>query len=177
MNMNQNKPMNKRLEKLAVENTAFNNCRQDMSDVNFEIGKSSNLIKICAAIVVFAAFFGCRILIRRKVGNPDYTLSIIDIIFWIFIGCISIYTIVSAILLKRKPTISVSGKMVFYNGNSWTCDEIECVKCSKFFERVNVYSNGRRIISFPWELDNAEMFIAWVKKCGIIFEDMRMNLN
>ena len=27
MNMNQNKPMNKRLEKLAVENTAFNNCR------------------------------------------------------------------------------------------------------------------------------------------------------
>ncbi len=175
--MNQNKPMNKRLEKLAVENTVFNNCRQDMSDVNFEIGNSSYLLKACGALVLLAVVFGGRFLIRRKAGNPEYTLSTIDILFWIFIGGILIYTIVATIMLKRKPTISVSGKMVFYNGNSWTCDEIECVKCSKFFERVNVYSNGRRIISFPWELDNAEMFIAWVKKCGIIFEDMRMDFN
>lgn len=43
--MNQNKPMNKRLEKLAVENTAFNNSRHDMSDVNFEIGKAATLLK------------------------------------------------------------------------------------------------------------------------------------
>ena len=52
MNMNQNKPMNKRLEKLAVENTAFNNSRHDMSDVNFEIGKSSYTAKIFGFIVL-----------------------------------------------------------------------------------------------------------------------------
>ncbi|MBR4023606.1 MAG: hypothetical protein IKI94_13645 [Ruminococcus sp.] len=175
MNMNQNKPMNKRLEKLAVENTAFNNCRHDMSDVSFEIGNSSYLLKACGALVLLAVVFGGRFLIRRKAGNPEYTLSTIDILFWIFIGGILIYTIVATIMLKSKPTISVAGKTVFYNGNCWTSDEITCVKCSKFLEVVNVYSYNKKVLSFAWERDNSELFIAWAKKCGIIFEDNRIS--
>ncbi|MCI6561734.1 MAG: hypothetical protein MR434_10110, partial [Ruminococcus sp.] len=73
MNNNQFKSVNKRLEKLAVENTAFNNCRQDMSDVNFEIGKSSYTAKIFGFIVLFAIFFGVRLIARQYVGNPDMT--------------------------------------------------------------------------------------------------------
>ena len=73
-----------------------------------------------------------------------------------------------------KPTISVSGKTVFYNGECWTSDEISCVKCTKWLERVEVYSNGKKVLTFPWELDNSELFIAWVNKCGIAFEDYRM---
>lgn len=41
MNTNRNQFGNKRLEKIATEETALKNCRADMSDVNFEIGKSS----------------------------------------------------------------------------------------------------------------------------------------
>lgn len=177
MNTNQLKSINKRFEKLAAEDTILNNCRSDMSDVSFEIGKSSYSVKICFMIVLFAVFFGGRIIMRQKIGNPDYSLSTKDILFWSFIGCILIFTIVYAIMLKTKPTITVSGKTIFYNGNILTSDEIACVKCSKFFEFVTVYSNGKKILSFPWEMDNSEMFIAWVKKCRIEFEDNRIKLE
>ncbi len=177
MNTNQNKPMNKRLEKLAVEDTAFNNSWQDMSDVNFEIGKNSYSLKVFVLIVVMAVVIGGRILSRRMVGNPEYSMSAIDIAFWIFIALLTIYVIISAIVQSRKPTITVSGKTIFYNGNCWTSDEIDSVKCSRFLELVTVYSAGKKILSFPWERDNSELLIAWAKKCGIAFEDNRMNWN
>ena len=166
---------NKKLEKLAKENTALKNCQPDMSDVSFEIGKSSYSVKIFGAIALFAIFFGIRIISRRYVGNPDMAFSIGDIIFWCFIVLISILVVVSMIHEKNKPTIFVSGKTVFYNGNCWKSDEISCVRCTKWFERIEVYSKGKKVLTFPWELDNSELFIAWVKKCGIVFEDYRMN--
>ncbi|MDE7365475.1 MAG: hypothetical protein K2N27_11480 [Ruminococcus sp.] len=177
MNNNQNQFGNKRLAKLVLENTAFNNCRSDMSDISFEIGKSSYSVKIFLAIVLFAVVFGGRILLRRHAGNPNYSMSATDIAFWAFIGFIFICTVVYAIIHSKKPNISVSGKTVFYNGNCWNSDEISCVKCSKWFEYIEVYSGGKKIIAFPWEKDNSELFIAWTKKCGILFEDNRINLG
>ena len=174
MQNNQNQFGNKRLAKLAVENTGLNECRADMSDVSFEIGKSSYTAKLFGFIVLFAIFFGVRIIARRFVGNPDMTFSIGDIIFWCCIGIIAVLVIVTSIREKNKPTISVSGKTVFYNGDCLTSDEISCVKCTKWLERVEVYSNGKKVLTFPWELDNSELFIAWVNKCGIAFEDYRM---
>ena len=165
---------NKKIVKLALEKTAFKNSSSDMSDVNFEIGKSSYTAKLFGFIVLFAIFFGVRIIARCYVGNPDITFSIGDIVFWCCIGIIAILVIVTSIREKTKPTISVSGKTVFYNGDCWTSDEISCVKCTKWLERVEVYSNGKKVLTFPWELDNSELFIAWVNKCGIAFEDYRM---
>lgn len=126
---------------------------------------------------MFAIFFGIRIISRRYVGNPDMAFSIGDIIFWSFIGLIVILVVVTAIQERNKPTISVSVKTLFYNGDCWSSDEISRVKCTKWFERVEVYSGGKKVLSFPWEMDNSELFIAWVKKCGIVFEDNRMNLG
>jgi len=68
------------------------------------------------------------------------------------------------------------GKKLFYNGNCWSSDEISHVKCTKWLERVEVYSSGKKVLTFPWEKDNSELFIAWVKKCGIKFEDNRIHL-
>lgn len=175
--MNNDQLGNKKLEKIAKENTAFKNCQPDMSDVNFEIGKSSYSVKIFGAIALFAIFFGIRIISRRYVGNLDMAFSIGDIIFWSFIGLIVILVVVTAIQERNKPTISVSGKTLFYNGDCWSSDEISRVKCTKWFERVEVYSGGKKVLSFPWEMDNSELFIAWFKKCGIVFEDNRMNLG
>lgn len=165
---------NKRLEKLAAEKTAFKNCQADMSDVNFEIGKSSYSAKIFGAIVVFAIFFGVRIYARRFVGNPAMKLSAGDIIFWCFIGLLLILVISTLIKESKRPPISVWGKTLFYNGNCWSSDKISYVKCTKWFERVEVYSDGKEVLTFPWEMDNSELFIAWVNKCGIVFEDNRM---
>ena len=103
MNSNYNQIGNKKLEKLATENTAFKNCQPDMSDVNFEIGKSSYTVKIFAAIAAFALVYGIRMLTRRYVGNPDMTFSIGDIIFWCFIGLIVILVAASAIRFWVKP--------------------------------------------------------------------------
>lgn len=46
MNTDQNQFGNKRLAKLATENIGLNKCCADMSDMSFEIGKSSNSVKI-----------------------------------------------------------------------------------------------------------------------------------
>lgn len=56
MNTVQNQYGNKRLAKLVAENTALNSWCSDMSDVNFEIGKSSNSVKIFMAIVFLLSF-------------------------------------------------------------------------------------------------------------------------
>jgi hypothetical protein len=172
--MNNNQFSNIKQQKLAKERTAFNNCRSDMSDVSFEIGKSSYTAKIFGFIALFAIFFGARIILRQFIGNPDMTFSIGDIIFWSCIGVITVLVIVTFIREKNKPVISVSGKTLFYNGECWSDSDISCVKCTKWFERVEVYSNGKKVLTFPWELDNSELFIAWVHKCGIVFEDSRM---
>lgn len=50
MQNNQNQFGNKRLAKLAAENTGLNECRADMSDVSFEIGKSSYTAKLLALL-------------------------------------------------------------------------------------------------------------------------------
>lgn len=177
MNMNQNQLGNKRLEKLALEQTGLDGCRADMSDVSFEIGKSSDTIKIFGAIIAFAVFFGARIIPRRMIGNPEYRFSAIDFAFWGFIGILTVCIIVGAIVQSRRPGISVSGKTIFSGGNCWTSDEISCVKCTRWLEILEVYSGGEKILSIPWELDNSELFIAWTNKCGILFEDNRMKRN
>lgn len=178
MNTNLNQLANKGLEKLALENTAFNNCKDDMSDVHFEIGKSSYTAKIFGAIVLFALFFGGRMLLKKRfAGSSDMASSIGDIIFWCFIGLIAILVVVTFIREKSKPTISVSGKNVYFGAKCVSSDEIQYVKCSKWFQHVEVYSKGKKVLSFPWELDNSELFIAWVKKCGIVFMDNRMRLS
>ena len=99
-----------------------------------------------------------------------------DIVFWCFIGLIIVLVVVTTVKEKNSPTISVMGKKLFYNGNCWSSDEISHVKCTKWLERVEVYSSGKEVLTFPWEKDNSELFIAWVKKCGIKFEDNRMHL-
>lgn len=177
MQNNQNQFGNKRLAKLELESTAFNNCRPDISDVSFEIGKSSYSVKIFGAIVLFALFFGVRIIARRYVGNPDMKLAAGDIVFWCFIGLLLILVIFSIIKESKRPPILVSGKTLFYNSDCWSSDEISYVKCTKWFERVDVYSGEKKVLSFPWEMDNSELFIAWVNKCGIVFEDNRMNFH
>lgn len=172
--MNTNDLVRLGYEKLAREDSALDNCRSDMSDVNFEIGKSSYTAKVFGMIVLFAVFFGGRIFLRRMIADAGYASSTGNTIFWILIGCIALLTIVTAVTQAKQPTVTVSGKTVFYNGNCWTSDEISCVKCTKWLERVEVYVNGKKVIVFPWELDNSEVFIAWTKKCGIVFDDNRI---
>ena len=165
---------NLRQNKLIAEKTAFRYSKEDMSDVSFEIGKKSYTAKVFGLMVLFALFFGGRIIIRRSAGNPDMNFSIGDIIFWGVIALVGIFVVVTIIREKHKPTIYVAGKKVFYNGDHWTSAEISLVRCTKWFERIEVYSYGRKILTFPWERDNSELFIAWVNKCGIAFEDNRL---
>lgn len=172
--MNQPQIRNIRLEKLHAEKTALNGCRSDLSDVNFEIGKNSYTAKVFGMIVLFAAVFGGRIFLRRMIGNPEAGLSAIDIGFWVLIGCILIFAVVSALTSRKRASITVSGKTVFSKGNCFTSDEISLVRVTRWLERVEVYVDGKKVIVFPWEMDHSETFIAWTRKCGIAFEDKRM---
>ena len=165
---------NMKQQKLDKEKTAFNDCREDMSDVSFEIGNGSYTTKVFGMIVLFAFIFGGRIFARRMVGNPDMAFSAADKIFWICIIIVAVIVVVSLIREKNKPVISVSGKTLFYGGNCLSSSDISYVKCSKWLELIEVYSNGRKVLTFSWEQDNSELFIAWIKKCGVAFVDNRM---
>ena len=120
--MNNYQTGNIKLEKLAKENSAFQNCQPDMSDVNFEIGKSSSTVKIFAAIAAFALIYGIRFFLRRYVGNPNGAMSAGDIVFWCFIGLIIVLVVVTTVKEKNSPTISVMCKQLFYTGNCWSSD-------------------------------------------------------
>ena len=175
--MEQNQFGSTRSSKLALENTAWKHCRPDMSDVNFEIGKSSYTAKIFGAIVLLAASFGVRMLAKPYFEEESITLLAVDVIFWCFIALIAVLVSITIIHEKKRPTITVSGDTVFCDGKCWTSHEISRVRCTKWLERVEVYVNYKKVLYFPWEMDNSELFIAWVKRCGITFEDMRMKLN
>lgn len=70
--MNNYQMGNIKLEKLAKENSAFQNCQPDMSDVNFEIGKSSSTVKIFAAIAAFALIYGIRFFLTPLCRKPEW---------------------------------------------------------------------------------------------------------
>lgn len=171
--MSQPQFRNIRQEKLDAENTALNGCRSDLSDVNFTVGQSSYTAKVFGAIALFAIVFGGRVFLRRQIGNPEAGLSATDIGFWILVGCILVFAAISAMMSRKRSGITVSGKTVFSGGNCWTSDDISLVKITRWLERVEVYSDGKKVITFPWEYDRSEVFIAWVKKCGIALEDKR----
>ena len=165
---------NMKQQKLDKERTAFNDCREDLSDVAFEIGNGSYTTKVFGMIVLFGLIFGGRIFARQLAANPDMTFSFADKIFWICICITAVIVIVSLIREKNKPVISVSGKTLYCGGNYWSSSDISYVKCTKWLEHIEVYSNGRKVLVFSWEQDNSELFIAWLYKCGITFVDDRM---
>ncbi len=87
--------VNLKQQKLALEKSAFSDSKEDMSDVTFEIGKSSYTARIFGFIVLSAAFFGARIVLSPYFVSTGTALSIGDIIFWCFIVlmCILVFYI------------------------------------------------------------------------------------
>ena len=163
-------------EKLDAEKTAFRNCRSDLSDISFEITQSTAEAKVFGAILLFAVPIGGRIMLRRMAGSPDGGMSAIDIGFWILMGCIALVTVIFAVAGRMQSGVSVSGKTVFYKGNCWSSDEISLIRCTKWLEHVEVYADGKKVISFPWSMEHSELLIAWARVCGIKFEDKRMHM-
>lgn len=107
--------VNLKQQKLALEKSAFSDSKEDISDVTFEIGKSSYTAGIFGFIVLSAAFFGARIVLSPYFVSTGTALSIGDIIFWCFIVLMCILVFVSVIREKDKPTILASGKSVICN--------------------------------------------------------------
>ncbi len=166
MDRGQSPFLSKKSARLAAENTALDGCREDMSDVCFKVGGSASLNTLKWAVPLIA-FPALRILLRR--GGETRGA---DIILMVMIAFLTIAVAAAAYVSKKKGFITVSGKTVSYNGNCWTDSDISYVVCSSF-GCIEVYADEKKILSFLWETDNAELFIAWVKKCGIAFVDKR----
>ncbi len=166
MDSNQSPFLSKKSARLAAENTALDGCREDMSDVYFKVGGSASLntLKWSVLLIAFPAF---RIWLRsgEETRSTDMALMFV-------IAVLTIAVTAAAYISKKKGFITVSGKTVSYNGNCWTDSDISYVICSSF-GCIQVYSAEEKILSFLWETDNSELFIAWVKKCGIAFVDKR----
>ena len=85
----------------------------------------------------------------QYVGKPGKNLSAVDAAFWCLIALMMFFIIFTVIKDSKRPAISVSGKTLSFDGVSLTSYEISRVKCTKLLERIEVYSDGRKVLVFP----------------------------
>ena len=164
----------KNLQKLSLEKTAFEYTRPDMSDVNFEVGGGSASAGIMLLYIPIVLLLGSRIAIKHfLIGHGS--VSALDIALWVLMAVMTFFSVTYYLVTKYKSKVKVSGKTVSYKGKTWSSDEIDIVKCTRM-SVVKAYSAGKKIISFSWDTNNSELFIAWTKRCGIVFEDKRIIL-
>lgn len=159
-------------QRLAAEKTAFANCNEDMSDVNFQVQGSADSTKavfpIIGAIALFAAFF----VIRIAHGDSKEIKSGLIFVF----GVIAVLLVICGVYMfvtSKHPVVSVRGKTVTCNGKSWTNTDFSHIECTAM-GKVKVHSKGKVVLSFQWENEGAELFIAWARKLGIVLLDKRM---
>ncbi len=167
--MDLNELQRKGFEKLANEKNAF--AGRDLADISFEIGRGGYGAYAFLLIAAFAVLFGGRFLARRGIGGA--ALSVGDFLFWLFIAAVVIAALLSLLLKRKKTGISVMGGTIFCDGNCYPPEEVTRVRCTRWLERVEVFAGKKKILSAEWNRDNAELLIAWARRCGIPFEDKR----
>lgn len=164
-----------RNEKRQLEYTALHGVK--LSDVQFTLKNSTAAAQICGMLVGAGVLYGGRFFLKKRIIHPDAGMSVTDILFWILMALLLICGIASLLLSGKQTGISVSGNTLYCGGSSWTSDEITRAKCTKWMEQISLYAGNKRILSVSWSMDNAELLIAWINKCGIPFEDNRMELE
>lgn len=159
-------------QRLAAEKTAFANCKEDMSDVRFDVKGSTasvkELLPIIGAIVLFAAFF----IVKFARGDSQEMKNGLVFVF-VVVGILLLICGVSMLVSSKRPAVSVRGKTVSCKDKSWTNAELSHIECTAM-GKIKAHSKGKVVFSFPWETEGAELFLAWAGKLGIVILDKRM---
>ena len=142
---------------------AFDHCRDDLSDIDFLAGGNNVTLPVFAGIFGTMAFLSLRLWIRRRIAGRSNSFGVV-IFFLLLLG--AIYMLVLWLKQRSGGKIRVTGKALSCRGNFYSADEISLVKCN-WLGNVCVYVGGKKIASVSWDEENAELIIAWSRKCGI----------
>ena len=164
MNLNEqtNVMIEKKKRKLHAEMHGLDHCREDLSDVDFLAGGKNASLPVLSGSLGIASFITLRLWLRRSVTGHGGGFGVIFILL-LLMALLCLY------MWFRQSgggKIRVNGKSLSYNGNLYSADEINLVKCD-WLGNVCVYSGGKKVASVSWEEENAELIIAWSRKCGI----------
>lgn len=157
---------NQKLTKRAAENTVLDGCADDLSDVSFKLGSPSMDIALLKLAVVLLAVFGGRFMWRRLpveaigFGSP----MIIKTVMIIVVASLALFCLI--FLESKKARISVRQKTLYYNNKSYDVKEISHI-ILKAMGRIQIFPKGKVIAKASQADDNAEILIAWAKKCRI----------
>ena len=162
-------------EKRQLEYTALHGVK--LSDVQFTLKNSAAAAQICGMIAGMGILYGGRFFLKQRITHPDAGLSVTDTIFWILMALLLIGGIVILLRSGKQTGISVSGNTLFCGASSWTSDEITGAKCTRWMETISLYAGGKKILSISWSMENSELLIAWINKCGIPFDDNRLPMS
>lgn len=166
---------NRKQQKLEAEKTAFSNCKEDLSDVLFEVGGHDASGKATLCILGFVLLFAARFIVKYTFDDLSEMAGALNFVFIVIIVCLAIFG-VWFFVTDRKPPILVNGKSVKQGDKIWTNKDISHVECTSL-NKIKVHSRGKVIFSFSWEVEDSELFLAWARKCGIVILDKRIRLS
>ena len=160
-----NEMLEKKRQKFFAERHGLDHCRDDLSDVDFYAGGNNYVLPGLSGLFLLMAFISLRTYLRRRItGTGRRQLGI-------FIPLVALATLAAVcgiVWLKQKfgGKIHVIGKTLAYNGNMYSAEELNLVKCNAF-GTVCVYADGKKVASVSYDEENAELIMAWAQKCGI----------
>lgn len=157
-------------QRLMLEDTALDGCREDLSDVSFEIGRGSATQNFTAPVCALVVIIAIRSIIRQMATGGLRITGVIILVLSLLFAAFTVFSIINS---KRSGKIKVTGKTVSCGNKCWNSSDIARVECTSL-SQIKVYSYDKKIFSFSWDKPNAEVFIAWVKKCWIQLDDNRI---
>ena len=165
---------NQKMAKREAENTVLDGCAEDLSDVSFNLGKPSMDIALVKIGVVLLAVFGGRLIWRRLpvelIWGGNSNSMIIKVVMIVVVAILALFCLI--LLEGKKARISVKQKTLYYKNKSYDAKEISHI-ILKAMGGIQVFSKGKIVAKASQADDNAEMLIAWAKKCRINMIDRR----
>lgn len=161
----------RRQAKLQTERTAFSNCKEDLSDISFEVKGSSGSVKAMLPLIGAMLLFVTYFIIKYSRGDTKEMASSFTFVFGAFAVMLVIVS-VALFVTSKKPPVIVRGKTVSVGDLSLTSDQISHVECTSM-NQIKIHSKGKKVCVFSWHEDNGELFMAWARKCKIVILDKR----
>lgn len=149
---------------LKTERGAF--ADTPIENIRFTVGQwSKSATWACVAFGVFAFFSGNRIH-----GQMEYIVTPTGLIedFLCAVAAVTALLFIGYHLLHTKLHIQATGFR--YRGEIFGSSEIQKLVITEN-NRIQIYKDSRKIVSYAWDDRNTDKLIAWARKCRIRIED------
>lgn len=156
--------------KQITERNAFSDTEID--DISFTVGRwnahITGFFMIAGAAVLMCGWHLLEHLFVHNVRDTSWDATITRIAIIVLISICVLLTVYQLI----RPKMHVRGTGFTCRGELCGFSEIDKLHITAG-NSVQVYVNGKKLVSYSWYETNAEKLIAWARKCSVRIEDER----